>query len=325
MAQVSYITPAAEGLTDHPPAPLEGGENFVTGIVNSIMNSSYWSDTAIFLSWDDWGGFYDHVVPPVVDNVGLGPRVPLIVISPYAKPAYISHVQGEFASFSKFIEEDFNLPSLGQRDALSTTSDLMDFFDFNQSPLPPMTQPLINYSKALKVPTLNAGGKTYAGAVTPNQGGPDTSFSFDIIYTLKQAPTIHNVTIDGVDYPMTVVAQTKDGPLYQYVTKLPVGIGTHSFTFTFSDGPNSTVTIPFNNVPMPGPDVYPFSLKDGLHPYDALKNQLVTFKITYVSSTDTAPTVTEVEIDDVIYQMTSTGGTNYKQASSTSTKRRNCQ
>ncbi len=138
MATVSWITPPSGAPSDHPPKAVEGGENFVAQQVNAIMNSSYWANTAIFVSWDEGGGFYDHVPPPTVDGVGLGERVPLLVISPFAKQGYISHQQGEFASFDKFIEEDFGLPSLGQRDALPQTSDLMDYFDFSQTPQPPM-------------------------------------------------------------------------------------------------------------------------------------------------------------------------------------------
>ena len=308
MAQVSWITPSGNGLTDHPPAPLQGGENFVTGIINSVMNSSYWSNTAIFLSWDDWGGFYDHVVPPTIDNVGLGPRAPLIVISPYAKAGFISHQQGEFSSFDKFIEENYGLPSLGQRDALSQIDDLMDYFDFSQTPLAPMTQPLIKYSTALKIPTLNTGGKTLAGAVTPNQGSTTTNFSFDILYTLKQTPTVHNVTIDGVDHAMTKVGTTKGDALYQYVTTLSKS--SHSYTFTFSDT-TGTVTIPFNGIPMPGPDVYPFSLNDNLSAFNILQGQTETYQVKYISPSNTPPTRTQVEIDDVPYTMHSTGGTNY--------------
>ena len=90
--------------------------------------------------------------PPVVDGIGLGPRVPLLVISPYAKPGYISHKQGEFASFDKFIENVFGLPSLGQRDSLTTTSNLMDFFNFSQTPTPPLIEPALAYSPVLSVP-----------------------------------------------------------------------------------------------------------------------------------------------------------------------------
>ncbi len=87
------------------------------------MKSPAWASTAIFVTWDDWGGFYDHIVPPQVDASGLGPRVPLLVISPWAKPGYISDdgypsQQGEFSSFDKFIEENWGIPSLEGRDSL---------------------------------------------------------------------------------------------------------------------------------------------------------------------------------------------------------------
>jgi phospholipase C len=132
MPAVSWVTPSG-GASDHPPAPLEPAENFASGIINAVMQSRYWSSTAIFLSWDDWGGFYDHVAPPQVDGVGLGPRVPLIVISPYAKHAYISHQEGEFASLVKFVEADFGIASLGQRDARAQTSNLMDCLRLRRS------------------------------------------------------------------------------------------------------------------------------------------------------------------------------------------------
>jgi len=135
MANVSWITPPGSTYSDHPPAPVEGAQDFVTQQVNAVMQSQYWSSTAIFLTWDDWGGYYDHVVPPQIDNLGLGPRVPLIVISPYAKAGYISHQLGEFSSFVKFVERNWSLPNLGQRDANTSISDLFDYFDFNQTTL----------------------------------------------------------------------------------------------------------------------------------------------------------------------------------------------
>jgi phospholipase C len=92
----------------------------------------------VFLTWDDFGGFFDHVGPPSVDAFGLGPRVPFIVISPYALANHISSTQYEFSSVLKFVEERFNLPNLGQRDANPNLSDLTDAFDFTQAPLPPL-------------------------------------------------------------------------------------------------------------------------------------------------------------------------------------------
>jgi len=114
----------------------------VASIVNAIGASPYWSNTAIIITWDDWGGWYDHVPPPKVINDGTswgsgyvyGFRVPLIVVSPYAKAAYISHVNHDFGSILNFIEGTFGLASLGYADA-HTTDDLSDCFDFTQTPI----------------------------------------------------------------------------------------------------------------------------------------------------------------------------------------------
>ena len=115
------------------------GENWTVNQINAIMQGPDWSSTAIFLTWDDFGGFYDHVPPPAVDALGLGPRVPLLVISPYAKTGYISHTQYEFASILKFIEERYGLPPLTTRDA--NANDTTDTFDFTQSPRSPLVLP----------------------------------------------------------------------------------------------------------------------------------------------------------------------------------------
>jgi phospholipase C len=126
----------------------------VTALINAIMQSPLWSSTAIFLAWDDWGGFYDHVVPPIVDQNGYGLRVPGLVISPYARQGFIDHQTLSFDAYVKFIEDDFlsgnridphtdgrpdprptvreNAPGLG---------DLSRDFDFNQAPRPPLILP----------------------------------------------------------------------------------------------------------------------------------------------------------------------------------------
>ena len=103
---VSWIAPAQPD-SDHPPANLATGQAYVTNLINTIMRGPEWDSTAIFLAWDDWGGFYDHVVPPDVDSDGYGLRVPSLVISPYARTGYIDHQVLSFDAYNKFIEDDF--------------------------------------------------------------------------------------------------------------------------------------------------------------------------------------------------------------------------
>lgn len=130
LAQVTWIVPSFNN-SDHPGAPAYGPD-WVASIVNAIGKSRFWDSTAIFISWDDWGGWYDHVQPPQVDDMGLGFRVPVLVVSPYARRGYVSHVTHEAGGFLRFTEETFALPSLGTRDALS--DDFSDCFDLTQAP-----------------------------------------------------------------------------------------------------------------------------------------------------------------------------------------------
>ncbi|MFM7718879.1 MAG: alkaline phosphatase family protein [Actinomycetota bacterium] len=133
---VTWITPKGI-LSDHPGGNSWcHGYNWTTEVVNALMASPMWEDTAIFLTWDDYGGFYDHVVPPGVDVNGLGIRVPLLVISPYAKEGYILRTQGEFSSVLRFIEDNWGLTQLTERDAAA--DNLSDAFDFTQAPRAPL-------------------------------------------------------------------------------------------------------------------------------------------------------------------------------------------
>jgi phospholipase C len=138
LAAVSWVTPSGYN-SDHPgDLSNTGGPSWVASIVNAIGNSSYWSNTAIVITWDDWGGWYDHVPPPQVNDGSWGSgyiygfRVPLIVVSAHAKAGYISHVTHDFGSILDFTEQVFGLPSLGYADARA--DNLSDCFDFTLAP-----------------------------------------------------------------------------------------------------------------------------------------------------------------------------------------------
>jgi len=151
---VSWITPNGT-VSEHPPALVSAGQTYVTGLINAIMHSPEWNSTAIFLTWDDWGGFYDHVVPPVVDRNGYGLRVPAIVISPYARQGFIDHQILSHDAYDKFIEDDFlggarldpatdgrPDPRPDVREANPLLGDVRADFNFNQTPRPPVILPV---------------------------------------------------------------------------------------------------------------------------------------------------------------------------------------
>jgi phospholipase C len=139
LPSVSWIMPETDQSSEHPPYDITVGERDVVSIVNAVMASPYWNSTAIFITWDDWGGWYDHVPPPQVDSLGYGFRVPCLIISPYAKPGFIDHTQSDFTSTLKFIETVYSLPPLASRDALA--NNLMEAFDFSQAPSRPLVLP----------------------------------------------------------------------------------------------------------------------------------------------------------------------------------------
>jgi phospholipase C len=155
LPNVSWIAPSFK-VSEHPTEgntgyPISVGQAYVTTLINAIMRSPCWGSTAIFLSWDDWGGFYDHVQPPYVDENGYGLRVPGLVISPYARTGYIDHQQLSHDAYLKFIQDDFlggarlNPATDGRPDSRPDVreeapglGDLANDFEFNQAPRPPM-------------------------------------------------------------------------------------------------------------------------------------------------------------------------------------------
>jgi phospholipase C len=142
LPSVTWIAPRFED-SQHPKfrTSVCEGENWLTDVVNAVMKSDMWKDTAIFVSWDEWGGFYDHVAPQQVDQFGLGFRVPLLVISPYAISGKVDHHWGEFSSVLRFIEDNWGLSQLTERD--ENAGDLSYDFSFTQKPAKPDPLPRI--------------------------------------------------------------------------------------------------------------------------------------------------------------------------------------
>jgi phospholipase C len=165
---VSWIVPSG-AVSEHPPATVSAGQSYVTGIVNAVMRSRDWKSTAIFVSWDDWGGFYDHVAPPTVDQNGYGLRVPGLVISPYARRGYVDHQTLSFDAYDKFIEDDFLHgqrldpstdgrpdPRPTVRENVTVLGNLAADFDFHQSPRKPLVLPVDPRTTLTRTPQLAA-------------------------------------------------------------------------------------------------------------------------------------------------------------------------
>jgi phospholipase C len=143
---VTWVTPRFQ-LSDHPPFSTGHAHNWVTSIVNKVMRSDMWEHTAIFLTWDEWGGFYDPITPPVVDHIGLGIRVPMLTISPYTRRGLIDDEIGEFSTPLRFISDNWQLDPLTDR--IRNTHNFEHVFDFTRKP----RRPAFGREKAPTFPT----------------------------------------------------------------------------------------------------------------------------------------------------------------------------
>jgi phospholipase C len=154
LPNVSWVIPTCT-VSDHPNCSGSGGPAWVASVVNAIGQSPYWSSTAIFITWDEWGGWYDHVRPYKYNRFELGFRVPFIVVSPYARAGYISHYQHEFGSMLHYIESTFGLGSLNTTDARADA--LGDMFDYTQTPINFVPIPAPSVSPAALFDTRSPG------------------------------------------------------------------------------------------------------------------------------------------------------------------------
>lgn len=224
---------------EHPPESSCVGENWSVNELNALMNSPEWNSTVVYLAWDDFGGFYDHVNPPVNDFFGLGPRAPMLIISPYAQPGYISHTQYEFSSVLKFIEERFGIPPLSSRDA--GANDTTDSFNFGQTPLPPLI--LSPRSCPFVDPSVYVGGQTV--------GKPSPLTVLYLTNNSNQKLTLTSITASG-DFtqknncPASIPVGQK---CTLDITFKPTALGNRSGTVTIVDGdPTSPQTISMSGV-----------------------------------------------------------------------------
>jgi phospholipase C len=253
---VSWVVPSAD-VSEHPPSAVSAGQSYVTSLINAVMTSPDWSSTAIFLAWDDWGGFYDHIVPPRVDVNGYGLRVPGIVISPYAKHGYIDHQILSFDAYNKFIEDDFlggqrlNPRTDGRPDPRPTVrenvailGDLTNDFDFSQTPRPPVVLPVHPATTLIAtapfpppIPTLTAtrasvtvhwkspvsdGGSPITGYIVTPHIGPTAQAALPVTSDAR------HVTLRGLvsksTYTFTVAAVNAVGTSPPSVPSAPITI-----------------------------------------------------------------------------------------------------
>ena len=235
---VSWVTMGSP-YNEHPPEGTCVGENWTVTQLNALMNSPEWDSTVVYLTWDDFGGFYDHVPPPTEDFFGLGGRVPFLIISPYAVSGYISPTQYEFSSVLKFIEERFGLPPLTDRDA--EANDTTDSFNFSQTPLNPLV--LQTRNCPFVDPFLYMGGQT-VGKASPAS----------VMYLTNNSSkklTLNSITITG---PFTEKNSCPTSiPVGQKctldITFKPTALGPASGTLTVNDSdPSSPQTMSLTGV-----------------------------------------------------------------------------
>lgn len=191
LPEVAYIAPS--GSSEHPPGSIQAGERFVRAIMNALIESKYWKKSAFMWSYDDWGGWYDHVKPPKVDKFGYGFRAPALLVSPYARHAYTDHTTLDFTSIRKFIEENWNLKPLTMRDARA--SSLMGAFDFSQTP---RARAIVPALRGIKPPA------------TPNRSIINPAYILAFVLTL--ALIFFASRRPGKDEPSDLSGPTRLGP-----------------------------------------------------------------------------------------------------------------
>jgi phospholipase C len=265
---VSWVV-TNDPYTEHSTYSTCQGENWTVKQVNAIMQGPDWDSTAVFVTWDDFGGFYDHLPPPQADDFGFGPRVPLLIISPYVIPGYISHTEYEFSSFLKLVEDRFGLASLTTRDA--NANDMLDSFDFTQPPAEPYILPARNCSPVsnteLNFPLQAVGKASSVKTLKVSNYGPSTL-------------TISSIKLQGAGFSQTNTC-TKALPPPSPTFPAPSSC-TVSMTFQPTSTGPLTGTITFTDTDVTSPQVVSLS---GIGTSVALSPVLLNFGTAWVGQT----------------------------------------
>jgi phospholipase C len=262
LPQVSWVIPSGE-VSEHPPSGVGKGMAYVTGLINAVMSGPQWNNTAIFVAWDDWGGFYDHVNPPRVDQYGLGLRTPSLVISPYARQNFVDHKTYSFESWLKIVEERFAVTSMTARD--NRANDMIDAFDFTQaprapvllsptekgSPYPQSPQKISRIANTLAVVNTPTGGYSLA------PGGLASAYGTNLAgATASAQSTALSTSLNGVTILLTDGAGKSANALISYVSPsqvnfvVPASIGTGVATVALRNSAGTVIsgTALINNV-----------------------------------------------------------------------------
>jgi len=240
LPSVSWVMPSYD-VSEHPPAPISAGQAYVTSLVNSVMRSPDWKSTAIFLIWDDWGGFYDHVIPPRVDQNHLGLRVPAITISPYARKGFVNHATVTFDSINRFIEDDFLAgrrldpatdgrpdPRPAVRENSPFLANLTADFDFTQPPRPPHLLPVRPATTLQELPPfpprqvsarVTARGKVKLTWAAPASDGGRALERY-VVTVITGRNAIRTIAVRHAGFVMTrTIGRLRTGVTYHFVIR----------------------------------------------------------------------------------------------------------
>ncbi len=258
LANVSWLV-EPNTKSAHPPASFCKDENTLVQLVNAVMNGPEWGSSAIFITFDDFGGFYDHVDPPQSnlaggDLTGLGFRVPLIVISPYAKSGYVSHSVTEFSSFAATVEHNFGLPPIGGPARDATVNDLLDAFNFTQAPSAPMPLPTRICPAAGATPTVTAtptatATLTVTATPTATQTATATATATQTATATATATATDTPTATATATPTVTATDTPTATATATATDTPTATATATPTVTATDTPTATSTATATGTP----------------------------------------------------------------------------
>jgi|CZKK01.1.fsa_nt_gi phospholipase C len=286
--------------SEHPPNSSCFGENWTVTQLNALMQGPDWATTAVFLTWDDFGGFYDHVPVPPVDIYGFGPRVPMLIISPYAKPRHISHTLYEFSSVLKYAEETFGLPPLTERDA--DANDMQDSFNYSQNPNPT----LILSQRSCPV---NATSAVVFGSVP--LGNPSPAIAVKLTNYGTSTMTLGTFSTTG-DFSYTTKCPKKGlaagASCAIDVTFTPTATGSRTGTLTIDDSDSSSPQIV--NLTGAGSDVKLSLYYPGLNSYGTKPiNSSTTKNVTYTNIGTIPINITSVQVIGEFSQTNTCGST----------------